>query len=556
MNYKKITALLLASVMAISTLAGCGSSDEPAAEDTAADTKVEESADTDAKAEETAGITFPLEEPYEVDVYVMPGNDEMSFEDTAIFKHMEEMTNVKMNVTNLTLEAFDTTITTEFATGDYPDVLIKCNIGGEKAADYGEQGILIDLLDYKEYMPNYTGILDERNLWNNALAEDGSLYAFGEIGQQSAYSPWMWINTTWLEKAGMDMPTNPEEFYEVLKYFKENDMDGDGDPNNEIPFAALSADIFRLQNIFPYYGIRLIGQWGGDSMNEDASAYEYYPVTEKYKEAVRWMAKFYEEGLLWDQTFTSSLDVLAGRIQSGEVTVGCMPEWDIERWMGKYDPAKEDNLCLQYEIMPPWEGIKIPSSCGYSDGAAVITDACEHPEIMVAWLDYLYSEEGSLIAGYGTEGDTYDLVDGNKIKMRTAENPSATYGEDVAKAQLNMGGYTCKPLKNYLNDYEVYYDTEANPINGYTQKITKGWLDNGLLAPAYPSFTLNAEESTRVSDISADIDAYYDNYLAEVVTGKIDLDETWDEYLQKMEEMGVSELVEIKNTAYQRYLSK
>ena len=233
MNYKKITALLLVSMMAMSALVGCGSGDNTVAEEkvvesTSTDIKAKESADTnaDAQEEETAGITFPLEEPYEIDVWVMPANDEMCFEDTIIFKHMEEMTNVKMNVTNLTLDAYQNTVTTAFATGDYPDVLIKCGLDSATVKDYGNQGMLIDLLEYKEYMPNFTALIDEKGLWNIILSDDGALYDFLGINKQYVFSPWMWINTTWLEKAGMDMPTNVEEFYEALKYFKENDMDG------------------------------------------------------------------------------------------------------------------------------------------------------------------------------------------------------------------------------------------------------------------------------------------------------------------------------------------
>ena len=38
-----------------------------------------------------------------------------------------------------------------------------------------------------------------------------------------------------------------------------------------------------------------------------------------------------------------------------------------------------------------------------------ITDACEHPEVIVAWADQFYSEEGGVLAWLGVEGETYKI---------------------------------------------------------------------------------------------------------------------------------------------------
>ena len=41
-----------------------------------------------------------------------------------------------------------------------------------------------------------------------------------------------WINQTWLDNLGLEMPTTPEELYTVLKAFKEQDANGNGDPGD------------------------------------------------------------------------------------------------------------------------------------------------------------------------------------------------------------------------------------------------------------------------------------------------------------------------------------
>lgn len=46
------------------------------------------------------------------------------------------------------------------------------------------------------------------------------------------------INKAWLDRLGLEIPTTVDEWYEVLKAFKEQDANGNGDPNDEIPLTA------------------------------------------------------------------------------------------------------------------------------------------------------------------------------------------------------------------------------------------------------------------------------------------------------------------------------
>ena len=38
----------------------------------------------------------------------------------------------------------------------------------------------------------------------------------------------MWVNSEWLKKVGMDVPKTTDEFKEMLKRFKETDLNGNG----------------------------------------------------------------------------------------------------------------------------------------------------------------------------------------------------------------------------------------------------------------------------------------------------------------------------------------
>ncbi|MFQ9681080.1 MAG: hypothetical protein ACLRZH_14235 [Ruthenibacterium lactatiformans] len=46
-------------------------------------------------------------------------------------------------------------------------------------------------------------------------------------------------------------------------------------------------------------------------------------------------------------------------------------------------------------------------------GVAVITTANKYPEATMRWLDYFYSEEGTVLCRLGIEGESYEVVDGS-----------------------------------------------------------------------------------------------------------------------------------------------
>ena len=72
---------------------------------------------------------------------------------------------------------------------------------------------------------------------------DGNIYSLPNIdgSLHVQYNMKLWINTQWLDNLGLDMPTTTEEFYEVMKAFKEKDANGNGDPNDEIPLSTVTS---------------------------------------------------------------------------------------------------------------------------------------------------------------------------------------------------------------------------------------------------------------------------------------------------------------------------
>lgn len=537
MKSKKMAALFMTTTMVISMIAGYGQLTVGAAEET--------------------GVTFPLAEPYEIDVVVCGGNDVIyEFADTFIYQYMEEKTNVKMNITTLSLSELEEKTNLMLSAGDYPDVFFKA---GGTAEKYISQDIIQPLEDYMEtYAPNYTALIEALpGGWADVTSGDGHIYSFYRVSTEQNAAPfsipYMYINTQWLENLGLEMPHDPDSFYEVMKAFKEQDADGDGDATNEVPLIFAGGNIIPVDDILPYFGFNMESFTSGWALSEDESTVEYYAITDRYKEALAYMAKLYQEGIMHKDSLTLTHDQVESMAQSG-TAIGCFVAWDPQYTIGAYDASLsyEENLVTQYKGMTPWDGGKATSASTLASGGMYITDKCERPEVVVAWTDLLYSEETTMLSNYGKEGITFNFVEDGKAELI---NVDGLVNSNTNPYLMTLGGGTVAPYKEYVDDVETYYDTEKNPYVRYVNEISEEWRAADKKFNPWPAYKLTVEESQENADILADTEPYREQYRAEIITGVKNLDETWDEFVATMKEMRIETAIENVNAAYQRYQS-
>lgn len=191
------------------------------------------------------------------------------------------------------------------ASGDLPDVFFGDN--ALKDNDIATNlDMFIPLEDYVEkYCPNIKAAWEaEPTMRQMVTNPDGHIYTLpGKKPLRPKGCDTPFINKAWLDRLGLEMPTTVDEWYEVLKAFKEQDANGNGDPNDEIPLTGSAKT-----NLFDW--IRYINPWGlTDSLQENYLALDqetlkpvFIPADERYKEAVAFFHKLYAEGIM-DQEF-------------------------------------------------------------------------------------------------------------------------------------------------------------------------------------------------------------------------------------------------------------
>src|SRR5690606_4877116 len=124
-------------------------------------------------------------------------------------------------------------------------------------------------------------------------------------------APYFSINVKWLENLGLDVPTTVDEFYTVLKAFKEQDPNGNG-IQDEIPFLSWGLDSPSFREALTWYGV-----FAG--IAEDNGTVYYKQATEEYKEFLAFMKKLYDEQLFYNDSITLTAQQAQALAQDGDV---------------------------------------------------------------------------------------------------------------------------------------------------------------------------------------------------------------------------------------------
>ena len=538
MKMKRIIALCIAVMMVVSVLAGCNTTPDPQPTQ-GGNTPAPTQGGNDPAPTTTEGskeIVFPLKEKMEFTGMSVMANS-YYYKDNISWNYALDRANIHIELTEFMKDECGEKSTMLLNSGEYPDILWKAL--GVDIDYFGMEGVLIPLEDLiREYAPNLSAHLDERNAWNELRAPDGHIYSLPTVDIRKVgigcTGP-MWINKQWLDNLGLKMPTNMEELYTVLKAFKDEDANGNGDPNDEIPFTFPGGSNNLIEGLsLLMEDINLYGGYYGIT----SEGFVYYPATEAYKDDfLSYFAKMYAEGILDPNTLTQTFDQLKAVCITGDV-VGLFQNSGTSLVPNEYR--------LGFQAFQSYNAGGYPLKTGISKNGMAITDKCENPEVVIAWADWFYTEEGGRVVRMGLEGESYKInPDGSYTSMPAGEKyESITY-------QTTLMGLNKVPA--YIPEY---YYTGVNPEENPASAHDNNQLVNDVKGTVMPVVVLTEEENEIVSTIQADIKPYVENYTAQVIGGLISLDDTWDDFQKTLKEMRVDEMIEIYQAAYERAIAK
>lgn len=538
MRFKKIVSLGIATAMITSALTACSGNE--AVKETEAKAVATQAAATQAAAtqaasaapevkEESKQITLPLAEALEYEGLGLVVSDEYPLKENLAWNEIWNRANIKYEITEISASEAQEKGNLVMSGGTYPDFLYK--MAALDLDRYGKEGSLIPLEDMiRDYAPNLTKLLDEKDAWSVITAPDGHVYSLPmiEANLANGTSFLWWLNKVWMENVGItEMPTNIDELYTLLKAFKEQDANGNGDPSDEV-VMSFDANLYKF--LLHYIGDAKMVSYN-TNLAIDGAQIVFWPTRDEFKDFLQEMRKWYTDGLFDETVFTQSNTQF--KALAGEQELGFYPNTL---------PVAPDAALGNYTQLLPFNVDNWTRSFGVHKGGLAITDKCENPEVLIAAFDWLYSVEGGLVARLGIENTNW---------MRQADGTIKTgLGEFKSSYMYQLFGKAAVPAL-IPNDYYANVDYTGNP-----KKIseTSSYQEGGIytMGPIIKNFEYTAEESENLSFISTDINGYVDNYAAEVITGKKNLEESWETFQKTLKQMGVEELVNVNQAVFDR----
>lgn len=553
-NAKKLVALLLSLALVLSLGACGGNGGSSTSSEASPSSTTEESGaaaesgdESQAETAETGEFQLPIvDEPTTLSYFVADDSNAAimttDWNDNEFYQEMERRTGVHLEFEMVSSADYQTNFNLMIASGNLADMIyVGASYYAEGVDAAIDDGYFLDLTDLvDEYMPNYERIRTSDVQYELLSTTDsGRLGAVYEL-RQSKQGPWLglWIRQDWLDDLNLDTPVTFDDYHEVLTAFK----------NEKGATAPLILNFSGSDGEFGTMsgGLNVLNSWQLD----ETGKVNFGPYMDAWKEYVTIMHQWYTEGLI-DPDFMATDERTA---DMAKVVTGASGLFAALYTMPSvYEAASEDPNMNLAPVNPPVmnegdEGhIRLRDS--YTSGNTAISADSENWEVALRWLDYLYTDEGALLANYGVEGDTFEFEENGKPvftdKILNNEN-GWTMTQTVAS-------YLC-PSAGIANWSD--WTRELAGVPEKDQACYDVWSEFSDDWRLPSSVTLTQDESTERAALYADISTIVKEQTAQFISGALDIEENWDAYISALEASGMERAIEITQAAYDRYLAR
>lgn len=435
-------------------------------------------------------------------------------------KQMEKKTGVKVKYSTYGRGDVFTVAQTLINSGNTPDIFLFTSVGISQAniQKYVNDGLMTELTPYLEtWGYNLKKCTDEF-----MYTKDGKVYAFPGVtktGTKSeggvSESSW-YVNKKWCEELGMDVPDTTDELTEFFNRCVNNDPDGNG--KNDTYGLGLK---LWTPEIFQPWGLTTSYYTSG--CIDESGNVKYAYLTDEYRNAILWYKDLYDRGLMCkDMIGVSSAATINKYAQKCGAVTGLFlnptqftSESKFDDWVvvrpkatnsGKFKAAGRDPGATSTYAGSPNNG--------------VIFSSCKDPELAVRWMDYFYTEEGSMLRMYGTEGKAYKKVSGGYQLFKNVE----TLREGSYSGAASFPGLTPNIIQRSTSDMTV---TERAMAKYTTQDKAEHITSKYSFSVLANSLTI--DESQQLSGLNLPKVAWG----FQAIRGEVNINTEWNSYVSK-----------------------
>ena len=460
-------------------------------------------------------------------------------QDLPVWQEVEKATNTKTTWI-VASEGYDEMVKIKFASGDkLPDLVW----GTQDYDKYGTQGLVVD---WKELIEKYKpqNIIKHLETYPIVQAvvtnvDDGKMYALRN-GQPSKYI-WNWgllIREDWLKKLNLQAPKTTDEFVEVMKRFRDADLNGSGKPDEYLNFAGNTlTSLYFMANQFDLHTLYSDGFYISDGkiVNEW--------VSDNFKNFLIYMNMLYKENILNPEALTATEEKWQTTLAQNKSGAESFFLHEYGTLNSKLQKASgiSDASFMGLETLKGPSGHQMVEVELAIDNPTVITKDADK-ELAIKFVDFLYSDKGSELVSWGLEGKTFTKQNGeNVFTDEVMNNPDKLSMEEVLRSYGAMWNFA----RNWSESKQAFDWT--SPKAKYSILNTKYY---NVAAPFAFYLSYKKDDQDILNKYKTDFATFRDENVIKFITGEKDISE-FDDFKKGLENVGANEITQVYQRRYE-----
>ena len=410
-----------------------------------------------------------------------------------------------------------------------------------------EEGVIRDLTEYMpEYSPAYYKFLKSKDIYDKYMKTDsGKYYGYGFFREDGGWNDSYLgpvIRQDWLDELGLKTPETISDWDNVIRAFKDK-------YNAVLSFAWSRFKSTGISGAFGAYGA-IDFQMYIDENNKVQLA----QAQEEWKNYMAKLNEWWEAGLIDQDVMTTDDRAAQTKALNGVMGISITSMGQLTNW--RNDAAQAGNganwVGLQYPKGDDGTLSMVFGGPGIGDSVSVITTSCPYEKLEIAMrlLAYAYTDEGFLYWNFGKKGVSWDYDENGEPQFtELVTNDPEGLNNAISKYSGSVWSGSCIQATKLLYLKNSKEAVEANDLWYYPNKeVAENWK--------FPTgVTFTTDESNELDELVNAISTYVSEMAVKFITGEESLD-NFDEYLATLESMGLPRVLEIYQTAYDRFLAR
>lgn len=447
-----------------------------------------------------------------------------------------------------------------------PDILEGFDLNNDAIREsYGQAGAIIPLNDYIENLSYFSKTAWEKtpeakegiDLWKLGRSLDGNYYGMMRLYRSlpNNYSARAWINRDFVKALNMELPEGvptQEWMLEYLRGVRDNDVNGNGDPNDEVPMVGGTG---WQQNVIYWILKQYTYMDYSDSFFqiENGKLSNSY-TKDEFREGLRFVRQLYDEGLIPDYAFTQDNTAYAAMLSAETPVVGIGVSGSCS------------GFGVNMPVMDPIPVVSGPdgftSATFFAQNPAFmscITKDCKHPEAAFRMMDAENSDRDFVIVErFGEPDKDWELAAPGTKGMYEDMGKSGYFTQlqsvwGVPQSSHWAGQFFAAIDYDDLCSRFTWDGNEAN--NEYKNALAVMKQVDYAPKEYISKIIYSVEEQENWANTRAAIASYVNESIASFAIGQMDIDEQWEEFQDNIKALGSEELLAMDQAAYDRTMS-